>query len=115
MKINLLSYLFILTVLSFGSSKAYSCCESPVASFTGPSQVYCGDEATFTDTSVDPDGTDMSYWEWSGGGYPPSGNDNTFKTKWCSTGDKTVKLKVWDNDNPDCCGGEPGCADKFDT
>lgn len=113
---KLLVCLWALSVVVFGSSKGLACdCQPPEADFTGPSSVYCGDEATFTDTSVDPDGTDMSKWEWSGGGYPGSGSSSTFTTEWCTAGDKTVKLKVWDNDDPDCCEGQPGCTDKSDT
>lgn len=114
MKNKLLVCICALAVISSAADKIYACCQNPVASFSGPTSVYCGDEATFTCTSTDAD-SDISRWYWTGGGSPATGSSSTFTTKWCTTGDKTVKLKVWDNDRPDCCGYAPSCIDKHDT
>jgi len=84
-------------------------CVPPEASFTGPSSVYCGAQATFRCTSTDADSA-ISYRDWgASGGTPSMGGDSTFTTKWCSTGPKTVELRVWDSDSSEGCP-----PDKFD-
>jgi hypothetical protein len=97
------------------TSRAYAWdCVPPEADFTVPSgSIYCGDEVTLTSTSTDDDSS-ISRYSWTGGGSPSSGSGSTFTTKWCNAGDKTVKLTVWDNDDPECCGGDPLCSDKSD-
>ena len=64
--------------------------------------------------SFDRDGTALSYlWSLGDGADPNSvlDSENT-STSYDSSGIKTVKLKVTDSDNPDCCGTGPDCQDK---
>lgn len=109
MNIKLAIRVSVFTILSVVISKAHACCQDPVASFSGPSSVYCGDQATFRCTSTDADSA-ISYRDWTAsGGTPSTGGDSTFTTKWCSTGPKTVFLRVWDSDSSEGCP-----PDKFD-
>lgn len=109
----------VLMLLSFVVCKSYACCVSPVASFTASPNPVCIDcTVSFNATaSYDPDGTTLSYsWGFGGGAYDITGaNTATPTCKYNSAGSRTVTLTVTDNDNPECCDAQPGCADKSDN
>lgn len=110
MKLRLVIYIFGLTIVVRATARVYACCEEPVAYFTGPSAVYCGDNATFTCLSYDVDSA-ISSRSWSASeGTPSTGSGTTFTTKWCTTGTKYVTLTVWDSDCSAGC-----CPDKSDS
>jgi len=91
------------------------CCEAPViTSISGPDTVEICEEADFSHSSNDPDGTDLTY-SWSGGEDPKSGTSSDFTTKWACKGDETVSLTVTDDDNTGCCGSKECCEDKTDS
>jgi hypothetical protein len=111
---KILIYCYILSIIAYVPSVACAWCSYPVAYFSGPRQVYCGDWATYTSSSYDPDGCDI-YETWSAQGavWPYDvGAGRSFTTKWCTTGPKSVNLRVQDDDEPCCCGYGPNCWDK---
>lgn len=111
MMLRLIICICSLTIVACATDKVYACCEDPVACFTGPWEVYCGDNATFTCTSYDYESA-ISSRSWSaGGGTPSTGSGTTFTTKWCTTGTKYVSLTVWDSDcSVGCC---PNKSDSY--
>lgn len=110
---------------TFIASKSYACCQKPVAQFTispatwDPHEgwyVCMGKSLTFdASSSFDPDaGCDVVSWDWTfGDGGSASGE--IVNHTYTSSGSKTVKLTVKDNDRPCCCGTGAGCSDKTDT
>jgi len=111
MKLRLVIYIFGLTIVVCATARVYACCEEPVAYFTGPPFVYCGDEATFTCTSTDADSSISSRYWIASGGTPSTGTASTFTTKWCTAGIKLVTLTVWDSDcSVGCC---PNKSDSY--
>jgi len=101
--------------VAFAAATAYACCQEPIASFTAsPGNVVICQQVSFdASASEDPDGTTLTYsWDF-GDGETGTGKITTHRYR--CTGTKTVKLTVIDNDNPDCCNGDPNCTDKSDT
>jgi len=91
------------------------CCEPPViTSISGPTDVDICEEANYSHSSNDPDGTTLSY-SWTGGGTPPTGSSSNFTTKWACIGEETASLTVTDNDCTECCGSGECCEDKIDS
>jgi len=115
MKRELLICVCALTLFASITDSIYACCEDPVASFTfTPSTPRCvGTTITFDAYySYDPDGTTLTY-EWDfGDGETGTGVITTHS--YDEGGNYTVTLRVTDNDDPDCCGGDPNCEDHQD-
>jgi hypothetical protein len=109
-----LIYGCILVAVTF-AGYANACCEPPVASFSAnPTNVIICQQVSFdASASYDPDGTTLTYsWDFGDG---ETGTGKTTTHRYRCTGTKTVGLIVWDNDDPECCGGQPNCSDKSDT
>ena len=119
MKTRLLLYTCAISIVAFTAGTAYSCGQQPVASFTVyPNIVSIHGVVSFDATaSYDPDGTTLRYsWNFGAGAYAITGATTASPTcKYSSPGEKTVTLTVTDNDDPQYCGGQPGCADKSDS
>lgn len=110
---KVLIYCCGLGIIACVTGVAYATCSPPVARFSGPSSIYCGDEVTFRSSSYDPDGCSIrESWSASGEAWPEAGVGRRFTTKWCSPGEKSVTLRVTDDDRPCCCGTAPDCYDK---
>jgi len=115
MKREILICVCALTLVVSTTDRMYACCEDPVSDFTMNSDdvVIC-QQITFDagDAAYDPDYTTLTY-EWDfGDGETASGEIVTHS--YTCIGTKTVTLTVTDNDDPECCGGDPNCEDKTD-
>jgi len=75
--------------------------EKPSASFTNsPSKPVVGEQVTFTSTSTDPDGQITGqWWDLDNDGSYDDGTAKTVTKVFASAGNKTVRLRVKDNDD----------------
>jgi len=75
--------------------------ERPSASFTNsPSTPVVGEQVTFTSTSTDPDGQITGqWWDLDNDGSYDDGTAKTVTKVFASAGNKTVRLRVEDNDD----------------
>lgn len=115
MKRYILICVCALTVVASITDSIYACCVDPVACFEfTPSDAKCvGTTITFDATdSYDPDGTIIIFnWDFGDG---ESGTGAIVTHSYDEGGEFTVTLIVTDNDDPECCGGDPNCEDKVD-
>jgi hypothetical protein len=115
MKREILICVCALTVVASSTDRIYACCEVPVADFSVTDYICVDCEVSFdASASYDPDGTDLTYsWNFGSGAYDIDESDPVNPTcKYSSAGVKTIILEVTDNDDPDCCDGNPDCSDK---
>jgi len=111
---KLLTSICVMSITAFAVGSTYACCQTPVASFTKSADGLC--VAFDATASYDPDETTLSYsWDFGDGACDITGDDTPTPTcTYGSGGEKTVTLTVTDNDDPECCGSQSGCADKSD-
>lgn len=116
MKREFLICVCALTLVASITDSVYACCEDPFSDFliTPDNTVCIGTSLTFDagDMAYDPDGTTLTYdWDFGDG---ETGTGEIVTHSYDEVGDFTVTLTVTDNDDPDCCGGDPNCEDKED-